>query len=878
MTDARPPDDFAWRAQLVQNAAYVALEGAKRATLLQRSGGSRNSLVYVYDTNIVVGYCAPWRDEGDESSTHSSVGQILPPRPTYGVSTEAHLRVGRDEAKQAQAVAKLIMSHALRANGSGLPIYQLPAHFAETVDIYDAVRRRAEVSSKTTGRAVLGRADWLDHRLLALLKDMLQQPDGGLRDPDDRAWEVALAIARRIMSRWKSDNRATREWDSFYSLNVKEGGIFSTVHFMLPSDGPEAEVNMVVERSVKSPLSSYEEEAEKVLAEEIFSQISHRRATKPSNIEIDAKAVARLFLINWRLKASGQSNRVVLITSDRSLANGLYAGLSTKAKKAYELSPELALRIGRDHIHHPWSFVDEIANRGSGARSSDQSMGSTEFFSGLLAIRPEKVPDKLSEDWKNQVWDLRQDQLHEIYRGKEKVNLTEISDKAIELACKRWEEFTSHAVEANALAEIGDSVSVRRAIVRVVRNSIGRPGFDWAELQDEVDEVVLRARDRSNVTFSDIGADVLMAAKVSGKRNPPDLMFDSLANANLIFERLAEPKVIYESVQSFNEDFERITLDCHDSAEDQDDRQEIYLKYLVLGALVASAERWSVADEHAKNAINIIERARATGQKIRVKDGSAANMSGREAYFLRAVARRIRAVDQADIRRARELLQVSLVRFREDRAAGSGISIPHIRFDNENLAIALSSYYIARMADESNACNREFEGIMGRARVVLRQRNEMKENELRADVARGDRYSSVRSGTRVAIEVNLIQALVVRTFRRRRNLQTEEPPIREHELRAALEEIYTHCDIENKLPLGATFGFRRLPGEEPRSICSALIVRYASVGAQLLRDSRFWFPTSKQDVESLFNSDSNATTYDAWRFPMLREFSLASLD
>ena len=425
---------------------------------------------------------------------------------------------------------------------------------------------------------------------------------------------------------------------------------------------------------------------------------------------------------------------------------------------------------------------------------------------------------------------------------------------------------------------------LQEEIIKVVKKSTNAKSIDWGKLQSEVDEVVVRARDRSNVVFSDLGADVLMAGRESGTRNPPDLMFHTLKNTNAIFDNLADPRPIYTTVARFSEDFKCIKLDCHDLESDGDDRQEVHLKYLVLGALVASADRWFVAEEHAKNAVEIIERARRMRRPIPVKDPAESHMSGREAYFLRAIARRVQSAGKRDIEMARSFLDLARKRLDEDRSHRTALGIPYIRFHNEELALALSAYYLARRQQEDAPCDEDFATARMRLDELLKERARLIANESNPSLLRGEKYGAVKPATRVRMANNLIQVAVIATFRVHKGWSQDESPVSTEMLRAALEDIYEHSDILEKLQAAihdlrddTRCQYVRQPGWHPRSICSALIMRYAAVGNLMLRDARYWYPSTQAEINCLFQQQAEATSYDSWRYPRLEAFALKIL-
>jgi hypothetical protein len=907
---SRPENKEQWRLQLVQNAAFAALESSKRAALRDYVSRAGHAVIYVYDTDIIVTNCAPWRQGPvllDGKRWTGGYGQVLPLKPTYDLDVQEHLKISGKEARQAEAVAQLIAKHALKARlegGRKHPIYQLPAHFKETSKRYDSVRRGAEAFERGDPNSIVKRAVFTVFGAIVVLRDMVANTPA----PDREIGAYTLSIVRKIIERTRSPIKMVREWDRFYALNVNDGGIFSTDEFMWPGVDPpgrRSSTGNIITECLTKELSKNESDQKDRLAAQAEPLIKQQKgrlaAEKSTNSATDADAMADLFLLNKRLKDANANCRVVLVTGDRNMSQLFFSDF----EPGREIDHELAKNFGRDCVHHHWSFVDEMAvalngqvkgARESKAADTDGKLSDQppDFFSGLLAFRDDPIPEPANKD--SDFLRQKQDVFYVICTAEKQSrydkHLKSVEDQAIEAAYDRWAEFTDRAVVAAELDTYSESTFVdtqklKDAVINVIQKSVQGEEINWERLQNEVTEVVIRARDRSNVVFSDIGADVLMAARENGVRNPPDLMLDRLNNTNAIFDNLASPNNVYDTVERFNADFARITFDCHDSSEDDDDRQEVYLKYLVLGALVASAERWSVAEEHARNAIAIIERARRSKKPIPVREDVTAGeaesyLSGREAYFLRSIASRLLAKGVGDLARAQGFLSIARDRLKEDRDKGAA-GIPFIRFDNENLALALSGYYWKRMSDPNDFCNEEVGVIDGAVRTLLDERSRLKANSEDPVSLIGDRYGSIKPVTLVSIATNFIQVKVIWSFRESHLKVDPECPVGDELLRSSLEDIYLHSDILEKLSeleLAGKFRRRQADDPQPMSICSPLILRYAAVGAQLLadRNGRYWHPVTVEEVDILFGENQNSTRYDTWRYPSLKDFSRQMAD
>ena len=130
------------------------------------------------------------------------------------------------------------------------------------------------------------------------------------------------------------------------------------------------------------------------------------------------------------------------------------------------------------------------------------------------------------------------------------------------------------------------------------------------------------------------------------------------------------------------------------------ERLEIYLKFLVMGAAFAAAEKWSVAIGHAEKAIGLVKRTEDLGEDtilIETEDGKA-HLSGREAYFLAAVCKKILADRPDSLRDAEDYLEQSRRRHLRDIEGGDTKRKEQIqlRYFAEELSIAQARYYLTR--------------------------------------------------------------------------------------------------------------------------------------------------------------------------------------
>jgi hypothetical protein len=866
---ARPRNLGEHQAQILRNAAFAQLEGSKAADLrrwLRHDDFPGRKVVFVYDSDVVLSYCAPWKTgPAEEDREGNGVGQVLPLRPLAFSPSSSAIEIIRQERQQSEAIARLLSRRAILLNSEQKhPIYQLSSHYDETLEIFRIVREEVEAVTRHDEAHILNRQTDEIRTALVLLKAEVENP-GSIEFMQRNVGGFSVFLARKLLERSKSRHASVREWDNYYELNTAYGGIFDVENFVEVHASNDSTVSKILQAFITQRNSS-EYDSLRLFFGKTLSRFRIRQH-KPETDVTDADSLAQLALLNSISRQQGGEVRFILITGDRNLVNGLGVDTSALPKRA----PMNKVQEFCDtYVHHLWSLIDSMIEEVSGEKNEKIPMRPPELFSGLLAFE-EDAP-------KNE----RRERLKLLANSGDTRYSHYLNDKDIDAAYDRWEDFAGNASSADRFLEKFESegklqARLRDSILQVVREERGE-GFSWSKLQDLVSETLSRERDRSNVTFSDMGADALMAAQINGERNPPDLMFDSFKNTDKIFRRLASAERVYRSVEQFKQDFDAIAKDCYDpEMPHDDDRLESYLKYLVLGSVVASSDRWAVAEEHAASAVAIVERSKRLRVPISVRGdlNKVSNVSGREAYFLRSVARRIRARDSRDLQRSMRFLEEAEAALTIDKDFNKNLRISDVRFKNERLAHALSTYYIARSMKSDDFCDIEANCIWPALHdifpkpsgVDLRQLTSKDFSDL---LARDD----LRWGTIASLATNICQVCVVREFRKRNSREEKhEYRISKEFLSSAISFISQFTDFQSRFKdrLGFTYPENRPIGEY--TICSELMFRYSIIAAQILRQDDHWYPMTAKQVDQIFGSESGVAYYDRWRFEKLHELS-----
>ena len=305
----------------------------------------------------------------------------------------------------------------------------------------------------------------------------------------------------------------------------------------------------------------------------------------------------------------------------------------------------------------------------------------------------------------------------------------------------------------------------------------------------------------------------------------------------------------------FKRDFDMIKLDCNDPSADGDDRQESHLKFVVLGAAFASAQKWLIALSHAERAIAIIDRSKRLRDPIKVrftghKGSLKSHMSGREAYFLAAFSRRLLARDGGELCRSMDMLVMAEEALKEDHAAGTAKGVTEARFINERLAIALSRYYLARRANADNLNDDLAHDCFAAAEPVV-------------DMFRkgsGVHGIQLRKITTVGLATNIVQVFVIAQFRKLRGRDdVGRCPVAHDEVVSAVRCIGELTNVSG--------------GSADRITATKLISSYFIAGRLLTEESGGASLLNQLELLLKDLREAAATEYDAWSFAALLQFA-----
>jgi hypothetical protein len=853
--------------RFVRAAAFLRREFLGRSIVAETSLSLREKTIYFFDTDIIVTYCQPWlmgsRQKGSREG-NVGYGEIF---PTIGsnISDPERRRSKDDRAAHIAAILAEYVFTEVRPNN--LPAYQFNDHFDETRRIYEEnARRFASLAAGRQKTMSLAQEERI-RRAAALVAAYRPNTEGALGLFP--MVEFLLQQMTPLDFPVKLEDRRIQSWERFLRLNAVTGGIYpgslASDHFA--RDGDKKIVNAL--RLLNGELTPQETNIFNTLTIRIANKLRDSDSFEYANAERDARAVASLYLLNVRLKGTGW--RAQFVTGARSLIEACYE----KFPDAEGIDLEIADSFSQKYVRHLWAYTTE-------ALLEPDWEGRRKFINwldGLLASEAAST-------------DFDEGHLTEIVKGQKtieienRLKLKAGTSSVVAEALNEWEVLTEKAVSKHRFEALGinsdEALRLQHRIVgKIARWQEGSLSRSWQDITDELGEEYHRAKDRTFLDFSRIGNNAIFRAQGIGQRNPPDLAFGSLSNTNKIFRRLCDANP-YDQ-EEFANDFKEIESDCHDSSVDGDDRQLSHLRFLVLGATFAGANKWGVALSQGKRAVSIIERSRKFPYwpipvKTQLPGLPVSFMSGREAYFLCAAATRVVARTRHDLDSSLLLLEQAEKCLAEDQAQTTAARTTHVRFKCERLALVLSEYYLERKnlniqnsnnydasdkfqtPNNNEYCDDLVPPIYAAAHLMLK---EVRKNEPSHKAFSDPKSNLKRFGrvTLVHIATNVVQCCVIRAFRRL-NLRTD---------RSAF--TFNREDLRQALRLMAHFAHPPLGRERDELRQTPLMRLYRDAGARILAEDEFHFEKTQSALNELFKKESsqNVAVYDDWRFERLKD-------
>lgn len=863
---------------LILAAAFLHREFlGQRATerFIGEPANPKGTVSYVYDHGVIGAYGAPWEidDALRNDGSGFSLGQLLPRRSNaMNSSLVRDLEASRwDEDVRAQNITRLLTEYCLKLGSKSEFVWQFEEHFGETERGLAKARAEAVRFGHTDPQR---EQDQQLRNAILILRARLR-----IQDSDYSSQAVARGIQTVAAIHMKRENqgpslvlrrmeRLDRFETTFSARRVLTHPRDFAKTIMLPPVPIEVEAEH--ERAFGLLYSFFQREID-----------LQRFGNTYASSERDAKSLASLAIINKRLLDASEKHRVIFVTTSRSLSKVLYSSdkklqIFLRDRAFREINhgrsredvnreyrswqryfglpiqgetPALFSWFGRFSLHyvrHLWSFAKD-------ALIESKDTGKLEnLFHGLFALRSDKASISQSEveNLIARPWSLR-------------LPLPKVDpDQLYCSALDEWDKLVQKTVEQHTEERLK---LTQNAITTLHEIFPDQSGVDAADVAALIRELVDRQRDRSMLELSDMGAMSLMLEKEFAVRYPPDLFFQSLSHTNMIFRKLFE-NIYQNNSTEFTQDYLNIKSDCIpiEETESGDDRQLSYLKFLALGAVFASTEKWATALGHATRAINTVTRyAREPVAVKKVGDPTQeSNMSGREAYYLAAFcARMVSSMGQKQhvmgSVSARDYLSKARMAYAKDVSVKASLPkyLNELRFDCEALAQELGDYYMERWQDSEagaveNLRKYKMTSLYSAANDLLKGLHVSEDPKFPFG-------SATTFQTQISIATNLLQIATIKAFREEHGQSDDAIWL------CMSDAILERCVL-----------FLKTLQDRPQSVSTSLVRVYMNAGAVILKRPELTGLQTVNDVTRLFEGASPAQVlaYDSWRFTMLRRF------
>ena len=699
-----------------------------------REGFGGDAITFLYDTDVLNAYSRPWSiGPLDPNGSRNGYGQIMPRMLTS--DSEKQVEVERNENFTAWQVCRALAygalksskNHSIGENGKANKIFQFEPHYKETQKGFSY-----PLAGNVSNSVRLSSSDNSIRQILAvafyLLSENKTDQEAVVRWLEDKTASMVISTLNDSASK-------SREKDRIEMLEKEFGG--------RAPYSQEIFKNLVLKKKNTKTWSEIQKKHQSFFYIEPFAEqilrdvLENRLRAKMYRVDRkskDVEALISLALWNRRLLELKINHRIVFVTGDRILVKNLYDINSKKEiKEKIDLLVQQQRQSGSDS-----KVISDLDNGlrayfGCFERENEQKSVhlhinnwfdefSFRFVRHFWAVLP-SVAFETTETGKFK------DILHGHFAHKgnrlriprksieqHAINLDNNKHKTapdLELGSEQlWQELSLIAAKRERLLYFGDNLEIFEKSGSILKEPSEK-------LRVLMEEIISRHRDRYMIYLSDLGGAKLLET-VMVASFPIDLSFRTFPKTNEIFQKLQ--RAYFSNINhstKFHVEFKRIDDDAYLDAKQQDfdDRQRSYLKFLVLAALYATSQKWAATLGHVQRAVDIIERTKNKyNDDIRTKNKTS-NMSGREAYFLLAVTRRMRAYIQntgnlkTDVAKAMleaenalQEARKSLVADKQHDEAVCPGELDHekhkVRLDSEELAQLLARYYLFRAGQE----------------------------------------------------------------------------------------------------------------------------------------------------------------------------------
>lgn len=531
----------------------------------------------------------------------------------------------------ASAITFVIAKYIFFILNNKYPIFQLPTQAAETKKVYEAVARDASLARDAFGNI----SDELKNISEQVIKNL---ENTIIKEEEDNDILEIIDKLGELLTDSKTDDLL--EMKNYLQI-LSDSTLIST------DDAAEIyrndkDLSIISEALVADDIEDwlYEYEYKEEWINILFNEKSSINSYQAKKLEADAYALARLETINRKLAPIG--GRMILITGANSII---------KAAKEREND------FLKKYIRHFHSFLP------SAFGYAENSNDTIDYILGFRALNSDETENK--------------------------------NDFAIKDLEKEWIEFRDKTIQSSLINSNQLFSDILETLRRKLASKTSKKEFakELKEASINLRQELLMLRVSLVASFARAGILRLQTGKRSLVRNPPNIQFDSLSNANSLFKYFLDRDLSKIDLSKALDDLEQ---DCISKEIGINDLG--YLYFLVTATIFASLNSWKAAEDMAGYAVMIAE------EKPKTKSNS--SISGREAYYLLAISKRLNAYSANELKDIEQLVDKALLALNEDKENRPDIKINPYRFNVEKIALQMAKYhFLAKQGEPVEAYN-----------------------------------------------------------------------------------------------------------------------------------------------------------------------------
>ena len=374
--------------------------------------------------------------------------------------------------------------------------------------------------------------------------------------------------------------------------------------------------------------------------------------TSKDKVEDDAQALARLQWMNEKIDP--KKFRIVFITGDKAISEAAARPSKTRSGNFRDL-----------YIRNPRAFMADDCVLFPWDDSESQTHYLTEFLDLFLADFLDRSPrDKCPGAAHHDVLEEREDDLIDTCRSA----LDRFPDMGKDFR-KEWEDFTSDvSTRAISLDLTAEDLAIDADVAGDIDKIIDKVEHILEQQIDKTWSACFDAATQSGFILNSASRGKLPSEPQLRPRNAPPLYFDRFEETTK-FVRALLSTTGKENPQEYQKSLDMLK---------KEDEGTGYLFNLAFAMLFASMGRWQLTAILADRALQ------------KVQESGDEQLSGREAFYLKAITLRHTARKAADLGEIDRLIDSALACLEKDKKNHKGLEVLPLRFEIERTSAELA--------------------------------------------------------------------------------------------------------------------------------------------------------------------------------------------